>query len=140
MDYETQDDVFWKAKAKRILDSKVVSLVLVFVFFGIPIILVTSIQRKESPVYKEAVARAKSNPVVQKVLGTPIKEGLFTFDRNVAKRGAGKGATVNLSVTLSGPKDTGTLHMIATPRKKGLIFKKLVVKVASTGIEIDLTE
>ena len=90
---------------------------------------------KSSEVYKEAVAKAKANPEVTAALGEPITEGFIptgSFDTNPTTGHA------DLIISLSGPKDSGTLFSVAHITDGKWVFSKLEFTVKSTGATIDV--
>src|SRR5437870_57824 len=81
---------------------------------------------KSSDVYKDALSRAKESPAVQAALGMPITDGfLINGGVNVAE-GSG---SADLSVPLSGPKGSGTLHVVAARSAGKWTFSTLTVEV-----------
>ena len=62
---------------------------------------------KSTDVYKEALARAKADPVVIEALGSPIKDG-FLLSGNTNVNGAS--GESNLAIPISGPKGKGTIR------------------------------
>ena len=92
---------------------------------------------KESGAYSEAVAKVKASPAVQEALGTPIEEGWFvtgnvSFDGNSGE--------ADLAIPISGPKDEGTIYVLAEKAGADWAFSTLEVKVKGSGEKIDLIE
>ncbi len=92
-----------------------VTLILVLVFGAI----------KSSDVYKHSVETAKSSVELQKQMGTPIKEGVFVSG-NVNTNGTSDG-DANLSIPISGPNGSGTIHAVATKKNGKWIYSELDV-------------
>ncbi len=90
---------------------------------------------KSGDVYKTAVSRAKANPEVVAVLGTPIKEGFFVSGNTNVNGGSGK---ADLSIPISGPKGSGTIYATATKSAGEWNYSQLVVEIAATKERIDL--
>jgi len=90
---------------------------------------------KASDPYKEAVARAKQSPAVQEALGTPIQEG-FLIQGNLNVHNADGEA--DLTIPLSGPKGSGTVHVVGTKAAGKWTYTTMEVDVAGSGAHIDL--
>jgi Cytochrome oxidase complex assembly protein 1 len=65
---------------------------------------------KSADVYKEALARATTDPAVIEPLGSPIKDG-FLLSGNTNVNGAS--GELNLAIPISGPKGQGTIYVSA---------------------------
>jgi len=89
---------------------------------------------KRSPVYKQAVARAQSDPRVQAVLGTPIEPGWWSSGSVHYENGNGD---ADMTIPISGPKGKGRIHATATIEDGNLKFQRLSMKPES-GDRIDL--
>lgn len=112
-------------------------LILAFVaLFGL-IMAVAFGAMKSSDVYKQAVARAKANPVVVAKLGTPIEEGYFVSGNIDASTGRGE---AKLTIPISGPKGKATIYADATKRGGAWEFSVLELVFEDGGQKIDLLE
>ncbi|MGE3912222.1 MAG: cytochrome c oxidase assembly factor Coa1 family protein [Chloroflexota bacterium] len=61
--------------------------------------------------YQDALARAQAHPEVRAALGEPIEAGFWiTSDL----KASGSTGDVNLAIPISGPKRSGTVHLIST--------------------------
>ena len=92
---------------------------------------------KSSDAYKNAVARAKADPRVTQAIGTPIKEAWFVAGNTEVSGGSGK---CDLTIPIQGPKGNATIYAVATKFAGEWQYSKLVIKIASNGETIDLTE
>jgi hypothetical protein len=102
---------------------------------GTAIFMIGLGELKSSEPYKEAVAKARANAEVKTALGEPINEGFISnigFDSNPSS------GHMDLSIPLSGPKDRGTLVVVAHITDGKWAFSTLEFNVASTGAKIDL--
>src|SRR4051812_28877526 len=90
---------------------------------------------KSSDAYREAVDRAKASAAVQELLGTPIQEG-FWVGGSINVSGASGNA--DLSIPLSGPKGSATLHAVATKSAGRWEFSTLEVAATGSDARIDL--
>ena len=105
-----------------------VATVITFAVFGM---------MKSSDVYKDAVARAKTDPYVQTSIGTPIEEGLFISGNiNIS----GTSGQANLSIPVSGPEGKATIYVIASKSMDRWTFSTLVVEIKKSRLKIDLLE
>jgi hypothetical protein len=100
--------------------------VLVFGIFGLI---------KSTDAYQMAIARMEASPVVVEALGSPIEEGLFvTGNINTS----GSSGEADLAIPLSGPKENGTLYVVAQKSVGQWSFTQLVLVVSGSGDRIDL--
>ena len=80
------------------------ALFIVFVFS-----LVTGVMRRSDP-YQAALSRARINPAVVRVLGTPIKDGWFSQGNIEITATTGN---ADIAIPVSGPIGKGTLYVVA---------------------------
>jgi hypothetical protein len=92
---------------------------------------------KSTNVYKDAFARAKTNPAVVEALGSPITEG-FLVSGNTNVNGASGEA--NLSIPIAGPKGKGTIYVAAKKSVGQWTYSGLVVEIAKTHQRINLLQ
>jgi hypothetical protein len=92
---------------------------------------------KSSGGYQQALAMARADPVAIQALGTPIKDGWFPTGH---VESGGSGGSSDLAIPVSGPNGGGTLYMRATSDMGDWHITRLVLKVKSTGEEIDLLQ
>jgi len=82
---------------------------LFIVFVGSILVIVFSAMRSTA-VYKEALARANTDPAVIEALGSPIKDGFLVSGNTYMNGASGKS---NLVIPISGPKAKGTIYVSA---------------------------
>jgi hypothetical protein len=90
---------------------------------------------KWSGVYKNALSRAKESPAVQAALGVPITDGFLINGSVKVADGSG---SADLSIPLSGPNGSGTLHAVATRSAGKWTFSTLTVGIQGSRERIDL--
>ena len=111
-------------------------VVLLMGFVGSILVVVFSTM-KSTDVYKEALARAKADPVVIEALGSPIKDG-FLLSGNTNVNGAS--GESNLAIPISGPKGKATIYVSAIKSLGRWSYSGLVVEVGQTHERIDLLQ
>jgi Cytochrome oxidase complex assembly protein 1 len=92
---------------------------------------------KSSDAYSNAVARAKSNPVVIAALGTQIKDGFFVSGNISENNSWGR---ANFVIPISGPKGVANLYVSASRSLENWHFNELVVQVDKSQARINLLE
>jgi hypothetical protein len=90
---------------------------------------------KQSDPYKDAVARAKQSQAVQDALGTPLQEGWLVQGNLNVSDGSG---TADLTIPLSGPKGSGSLHVVGTRAANQWTYSTMAVDVPGSGAHLDL--
>ena len=90
---------------------------------------------KSSGAYQDALARAKANPRVIAALGQPIKPGFWVSGNTSAHVGAEE---ADLTIPISGPKDSGTIYAVSTRSGGQRTYKTLAVEIKKTGERVDL--
>jgi TonB family protein len=103
-------------------------LVLAAVIGGIVFFAMSAV--KSSDVYQGALKTAQTHPAAIERLGEPIKDG-WLVKGNVSFQG-GSGSA-NFDVPLSGPKNSGTLHVRAINDGGAWMFETLDLEVAGGG-------
>ncbi len=78
-------------------------------FIALIVSLVFGLLRSSTP-YRQALARAQSDPVVISQLGRPISGGFFVSGSVQLSGGSGQ---ARLAIPLEGPKGSGTLYVEA---------------------------
>ena len=113
------------------------SIAVLFVVFVGSVILIVFSAGKSTDVYKDALARAKTNRAVIEALGSPITEG-FLVSGNTNVNGASGQA--NLSIPVAGPKGKGTIYVAANKSLGQWNYSGLVFEIAKTHQRIDLLQ
>ena len=88
---------------------------------------------KSSDAYELAMRKLRSSPGAIELLGEPIDDGLFPMG-SIETTGASGFA--DLSISVAGPKASGTLYLVAHKRMKRWTPELLVLEV--DGEEVDL--
>jgi len=110
--------------------------VVVVGFVGFIVFIVTVVfgaMRKSEP-YREAMARAQSDPRVIAALGSPVKDSMF-FSGSI--RTENNNGDAKMDIPISGPKGAGLLHVTATKTDGKWFYNRMYVKPKNGG-EIDL--
>ena len=113
------------------------TVALMFLIFAGSIVVIVFSAMKSTDVYKEALARAKGDPVVIEALGSPIKDGFLVSGNSNVNGASGES---NLAIPISGPKGKGTIYVSATKSLGRWIYSGLVVEVSGTHDRIDLLQ
>ena len=90
---------------------------------------------KSTRVYKDAVHRAETNPQVIAAFGTPIKTGFFVSGHIDTSNNKG---SADVNIPISGPKQKGTIHCVATLRGENNWRYDTLVVEPEHGPPIDL--
>src|SRR5882672_8694112 len=113
------------------------TVALLFLAFIGSILVIVFSAMKSTDVYKEALARAKADPVVIGALGSPIKEG-FLVSGNTNVNGAS--GESNLAIPISGPNRKGTSYVAANKSLSRWNYSGLILEVTKTHQRIDLLQ
>lgn len=130
----------WKWVVPVLCVVGVVAVVLPFLIVGAGAYLFVSFLEgtmKSSGGYQQALTMVRSDPAAIQALGTPIDDGWFPTGH---VESGGTSGTSDLAIPVSGPKGGGTLYLNATREMGEWHFTRLVLKVKSTGEEIDLLQ
>ena len=113
------------------------TVALLFVVFVGSLLLIVFSAAKSTDVYKEALARAKTDPAVIEALGSPIKDGfLVSGNANVN----GPSGESNLAIPISGPNGKGTIYVSANKLLGQWNYSGLAAEVRQTHQRIDLLQ
>jgi hypothetical protein len=126
---------WWNRNWKWFVPLGCFSIAVLFVVFVGSVALIVFSAMKSTDVYKDALARAKSNSAVIEALGSPIIEG-FLVSGNTNVNGASGEA--NLSIPISGPNGKGTIYVAANKSLGRWNYSGLIVEIAKTHQRIDL--
>ncbi len=103
--------------------------------FGLIMFLgIRSTIRSSAP-YAQALKLAQHNPAVIQELGEPIEAGFLVVG---SVNDAGPTGNADLIISLSGPKNTATAHVVAHKSEGQWNFDNAIVTVNNTGTTIDL--
>jgi hypothetical protein len=90
---------------------------------------------KSSAPYTESLAAVKQHPQVRELLGDPIEPEFFVSGNiNVS----GSSGDADISYSVSGPKGSGTVYVVAEKAAGEWDFKTMALESAETGDRIDL--
>ncbi len=92
---------------------------------------------KSSEVYLVAVERAQQDPRVTSELGTPIEPGMMVSGSISLENSSGE---AELSIPLSGPQNSGTLHVVAQKSGGTWTYSVMEVEVEGRAERINLLE
>jgi hypothetical protein len=90
---------------------------------------------RSSDVCKEAVAKAQESSRVQFALGEPIVQGMWMSGNISTVNDRGQ---ANITIPISGPKGSGSIHAVATKANGVWTFSVLTVRVDGRKDVIDL--
>jgi hypothetical protein len=109
-------------------------VILVAMFVGTILTIVEhSFQHSDAYIY--AVTQARTNPLVGKKIGSPLKVGwLATGNINIS----GPSGNANLGIPIAGPQGRGTIYVVAKKSAGTWQFETLQVEVAGEQQRIDL--
>jgi len=110
-------------------------LTLIAGFIALIASLVFGLMKGSEP-YETALAQANASAEVREVLGTPITAGFFVTGEINLENAGGK---AKLSFPLSGPLGSSTIDVRATKHAGRWHYTRMVVTIAGSGQEIDLT-
>ncbi|MFC1497219.1 cytochrome c oxidase assembly factor Coa1 family protein [Verrucomicrobiota bacterium] len=134
---QQKDKGWWGRNWKWFVPVGCLGSLAIFAGFIALIICLVFGMMKSSGVYKDALAKAKADPSVQKIIGTPIEEGMFvTGNINVN----GSSGQADLSIPISGPDGKATVYVVAAKSAGQWTFSTLVVEIKETNQRIDLLE
>ena len=128
---------WWTRNWKWFVPTGCATIIALFVIFILSIVLVVFGALKSTDVYKDAVAKAKTNQAVIEALGSPIRDGMFVSGSSNVNGATGES---NLSIPISGPKGKGTIYLSAKKSLGRWNYDDLVVEIKNTGERIDLLE
>ena len=109
------------------------AILLAMFFAGIFLVVTTWV--RSSYIYEEAVNRARNDPRVVRELGEPIKTGWWLLG-NMHTSGAS--GTADLTIPISGPRESARIYVEAEKRAGVWQFEFLVVEIDGSDEPIDL--
>ena len=128
---------WWKRNWKWFVPLGCFTVVLLLFVFAGSIIVIAFSAMKSTDVYKEALARAKTDPAVMEALGSPIKDGVLVSGNSSVNGASGES---NLAIPISGPKGKGTIYVSAIKSLGRWNYSGLVVEIGQTHERIDLLQ
>lgn len=100
---------------------------------GFIVVVVFGSMRTSTP-YREAVARAQSDPRVLELLGSPVQPG-YWFSGSINSQNRDGNATFDIPI--SGPKGKATLRVVGVKQRGRWTYSEMIV-TPPAGPEIDL--
>jgi cytochrome oxidase complex assembly protein 1 len=128
---------WWKRNWKWFVPLGCFTVVLLLFVFAGSIVVIAFSAMKSTDVYKEALARAKTDPAVMEALGSPIKDGVLVSGNSSVNGASGES---NLAIPISGPKGKGTIYVSAIKSLGRWNYSGLVVEIGQTHERIDLLQ
>ncbi len=128
---------WWSRNWKWFVPTGCLTLIALGVAFVAVIVLVVFGAMKSTDAYKMALARAKSDPAVIEVLGSPITDGWFMTGKTNVQGTAGE---ADIGIPISGPKGKGTIYAVATKSAGRWNYTTLEVEVNGRPERIDLLQ
>ena len=133
----SQRPSWWSRNWKWFVPAGCLTIILLFVAFIGGIVMIAFGSMKQADVYKEAVARAQSDPLVVQKLGSPIGPGMF-LSGNINVNGTSGEA--KLAIPIHGPKAKGTIYVEATKSAGKWNYALMQVAVEGEDTRIDLLQ
>ncbi|MBS1809578.1 MAG: hypothetical protein JST84_15570 [Acidobacteria bacterium] len=91
---------------------------------------------KSSDVYKESIAKARTNPQVTAALGTPIEPGFWVSGNISVENSSGN---AEMTIPISGPNGSGTIYVTGTKSAGKWNYSTMVCEIGSTGNRVNLS-
>jgi len=122
-------NTWWKVPGGCLL------LLTLFLVSSVAVVGLIQFSLSRSGAYHQALDRARSHPTVTAQLGAPIRPGWFTSGQvNVS----GPGGSAQLVIPVIGPKNHGTLYVVAEKNGGKWEFQSLMLAVFGRDDRIDL--
>ena len=128
---------WWNRNWKWFVPLGCFTVALLFLVFVGSIVIIVFSAMKSTDVYKEALARAKTDPAVTKALGSPVKEGFLVSGSTNVNGASGES---NLAIPISGPNGKATIYVSANKSLGQWNYTGLVVEIGRTHNRIDLLQ
>ena len=126
---------WWTRNWKWCVPVGIVSILGLFAAFIFMIVSLVFGMLKSSEPYKDAVAKATSNPQVQSELGTPVTEGFIPSGNINLNNDAGN---ASLDIPISGPKGNGGIRVVAIKTAGVWTYTTMEVVIDGKPEKIDL--
>ena len=134
---QRQNKNWWGRNWKWVVPVGCLGSLALFAGFIALIVCLVFGMMKSSDAFKDALAKAKAHPSVQKTIGTPIEEGMFvTGNINIS----GPSGQADLAIPISGPDGEATIYVVAAKLAGQWTFSTLVVEIKDTKQRINLLE
>ena len=126
---------WWSRNWKWFVPTGCFSLVLIFVACIFAFVTLIMGSFKDTDVYRQAMAKASSNPEVVAQLGSPIKAGTFLSGSVTTED---RSCEANMTIPISGPKGKGTIYLQARKFSGEWTFQRLLVGIDGRQDRINL--
>jgi cytochrome oxidase complex assembly protein 1 len=110
-------------------------LLSLFIVGSLGVLSLIQFSLSRSGAYHQALDRARSHPIVSAQLGSPIRPGWFTSGQVDVR---GPNGTAQLVIPVVGPKNHGTLFVVAEKKGGKWEFQSLMLAVFGRSDRIDL--
>jgi hypothetical protein len=127
---------WWERNWKWFVPTGCLTLILLFCVFMALIFTIVMGSMKSSDAYKQAVAKARTNPTVVEKLGTPLVEGYLVSGNINVQNDSGN---ADLQIPISGPKGKAVIHAVASKSAGKWEFSRLTIAIEGQPA-IDLLE
>ncbi len=109
-------------------------IVIAIVFFGAVFFGVSKAFTGSTP-YQDGLEKAKEDPYVLELLGTPVEtNGMMGGSIKVAN----DSGTAEIAIPIKGPKGTAVTYVVGTKKNGEWTYDEMYVIVEETGEQIDL--
>ncbi len=126
---------WWGRNWKWFVPTGCLTFVLMVAGFVTFLVMVIFGAMKSSAVYKDALAKARTNLAVIDALGSPIQDGMFLSGNTNVNGASGE---ANLAIPVSGPKGKATIYVVASKSAGQWNYTTLVAEIEKTHERIDL--
>jgi len=138
MTISTNEKSWWQKNRLWVVSGGCLAVLLLFLCIGafVGMIFFTVTETfKSSEVYQQALEKARADPQVAQALGEPIEPGWMPGGSiNVS----GPSGDADLAIPISGPKNSGTIYIIAAKSMGTWEYSALEVEVNGQSERINL--
>jgi len=128
---------WWSRNWKWFVPAGCLTIILLFAAFVGAVAFIIFGSMRQSDAYKQALAKAQSDPVVAQRLGTPIKPGMWVSGNiNIN----GPSGEAKIAIPISGPKGSGTVYVEATKSAGKWNYSLMQVAIEGEDTRIDLLQ
>jgi hypothetical protein len=128
---------WWSRNWKWFVPAGCLTIILLFVAFVAGMVMLVFGSMKQADVYKQALARAQSDPAVAQKLGSPVEPGMF-LSGNINVNGPSGEAKI--AIPIHGPRGKGTIYAEATKSGGKWHYSLMQVVVDGEDTRIDLLQ
>jgi len=132
-----QPSNWWSRNWKWFVPAGCLTIIVLFAALLGAVIMVIFGSMKQADVYKQALARAQSDPIVVQKLGSPIEPGMF-LSGNININGPSGEAKI--AIPIHGPRRNATIYVEATKSAGKWDYSLMQVAVDGEDTRIDLLQ